>query len=65
MDTGTSSWETRWFGLSDEAREMWTDGGHIWDDIALARLQLSSFPFLLTFVDFSTFRKPQDHVAKS
>lgn len=65
MDAVTSSWETRWFGISDEAREMWTDGGHVWDDITLARLQLSIFLFLLTFVDFSTFRKPQDHVAKS
>lgn len=65
MSIVMSSWErTWWFGLSGAARETWTDGGHVWDNIAFACLLPSSFPFLLTFMNFSIFRKPQDHVPK-
>lgn len=66
VDVVKSSWERRcWFGPSRGAGEAWTGGQLVWDDRAFACLLLSSFPFLLTFVDFSTFRKSQDHAPKS
>lgn len=66
VDVVKYSWERRcWSGPSRGARETWTGGQYVWDNRAFACLLLSSFPFLLTFVAFSTFRKSQDHAPKS